>query len=212
MVNDHCVKIAGISERPTHDLRVGDALGAVGEGNGAGGLEQADLGHFLALESLGDRRHRVHVHDGVVARAAQHKINRGRVIDRRRRIGLTDNGRNAAGRRGLAGRGKGLAAGFPGFADEGAHVDQARRDHFAAAIDDISALGNAGGADAFLGSADDTFRDQKIADDIEIARRIDDAGIGKQDRAAVGEHHELTLSFRLAPIRNDDMLRIRQIP
>jgi len=31
--------------------------------------------------------------------------------------------------------------------------------------------------------------DQQVAGKIEIARRIDDPGVGKQDRAAVGQHH-----------------------
>ena len=55
------------------------------------------------------------------------------------------------------------------FADEGAHVDQARRDHLAAAIDDVGAFGHAGRTNAFLRLADHAFRDQQIADNIEIA-------------------------------------------
>jgi hypothetical protein len=36
----------------------------------------------------------------------------------------------------------------------------------------------AGGADPFLGLTDGTFGNQEIADNIEVARRIDDPGIG----------------------------------
>ena len=54
---------------------------------------------------------------------------------------------------------------------------------------DVGALRHAGGADAALGLADDAIGDQQVADDIEIARRIDDPGVGEQDRAAVGQHH-----------------------
>ena len=75
-----------------------------------------------------------------------------------------------------------------GLADEGAHVDQAGRDQLAAAVDDVGAFRHAAGADALLGFADDAVGDQQVADDIEVARRIDDPGVGEQDRAAVRQH------------------------
>ena len=65
--------------------------GAVGEGDRAGGLEQADLGHLLAVEALGQRRHRMHAHDRGVAGAAQDEIDQS--PDRR------SPGRCRAGRR-----------------------------------------------------------------------------------------------------------------
>ena len=103
-------------------------------------------------------------------------------------VGLADDGGDAAGGRGLAGGGEGLAMLGAGLADEGAHVDQAGRDDLAAAVDDLGALGHAGRADAALGLADHAFGDQEVAGKIEIARRIDDPGVGEQDRAAVGQH------------------------
>src|SRR5690606_9633092 len=75
------------------------------------------------------------------------------------------------------------------LADEGAHVDEAGRDDLAAAIDDLGALGHAGSADAALGLADEAVGDQEVTQEIEVARRIDDPGVGEQDRAAVGQHH-----------------------
>src|SRR5213078_3973451 len=78
------------------------------------------------------------------------------------------------------------AAGLP---DEGAHVDEAGRDHLALEVDDLGRLGHAGGADAALGLADHAVGDEKIAVDIEIARGIEDARVGEQDRAALGGHH-----------------------
>ena len=75
-----------------------------------------------------------------------------------------------------------------GLADEGAHVDEAGRDQLAAAVDDVGAFRHAAGADALLGFADDAVGDQQVADDIEVARRIDDPGVGEQDRAAVRQH------------------------
>ncbi len=95
----------------------------------------------------------------------------------------------------LARRSKRLAMAGAGLADEGAHVDEAGRDQLAAAVDHVGAFRHAGGADALLGFADHAIGDQQIAGYVEIARRIDDAGIGEQNRAAVGEHYVPTLSF-----------------
>ena len=49
------------------------------------------------------------------------------------------------------------------LADEGAHVDEARRDQLAAAVDHLGAFRHAGRADALLGLADDAVGDQQIA-------------------------------------------------
>ena len=75
-----------------------------------------------------------------------------------------------------------------GLADEGAHVDEAGRDEPAVAIDDLGAFRHARRADAALCVADHAVGNQQVAGEIEIARRIDDPGIGEQDRAAVREH------------------------
>ena len=100
-------------------------------------------------------------------------------------VGLADDGGDAAGGRGLARRGKGLAMAGAGLADEGAHVDQAGRHDLAGAIDDVGAFRHAGGADAAARLADDAVGDQHVADAVEVARRIDQAGIGEQDGAAI---------------------------
>ena len=127
-------------------------LVAVGEGDRAGGLQQADLGHLLAAHALGQRRHRLDVDDRGVARAAQHEVDGRRIVDRRRGIGLADDGGDAAGGGGLACRGKGLAMARAGLADKGAHVDQAGGDDLAGAIDDVGAFRHAGRANAAPGS------------------------------------------------------------
>src|SRR4029078_11571911 len=61
-------------------------------------------------------------------------------------------------------------------------------DDLAAAVDQIGAARHAGSADAFLGLTDDAFRDQQVAHDVEIARWIDDPGVGEQDRKARRQH------------------------
>ena len=85
VMDDERVEVARIGERAAHHLRIGDALRAVGEGDRARRLEQADLGHLLAAQALGQRRHRLHVHDRGVARAAQDEVDDGGVVDRRAR-------------------------------------------------------------------------------------------------------------------------------
>jgi hypothetical protein len=83
-------------------------------------------------------------------------------------------------------------------------VADAKVSHSAAAFDDLSALGDAGRADAAFGLANDAVREQKIADEIDVAGRINDPRVGKKDGAAVAavEHHcfgPVTLSLRLLP-------------
>ena len=68
-------------------------------------------------------------------------------------------------------------------------IDEAGRHKSAAAVDDVGTLRHAGGADAALGVAHDAIGDQHVADDVEVARRIEDPGMGEQDRSAVGQHH-----------------------
>ena len=171
VVHDQCVEIAGVGQRPPHHLRIGDAPVAIGERHRARGLQQADLGHLLAAHALGQGRHRVDVDDRGVAGAAQHEIHRRRIVDHGRGVGLADDGGDAAGRRRLACGGKGLAVAGAGLADEGAHVDQPGGDDLAGAIDDVGALGHAGGANAAPGVADHAVGDQDVAGAVEIARR-----------------------------------------
>ena len=74
------------------------------------------------------------------------------------------------------------------LAHEGAHVDEAGRDHPIATIDHLGAFRHAGRMDAALRFADHAVDDQEIALAVERARGIDDPGIREQDRAAVGGH------------------------
>ncbi len=187
-MHDQRVEIARVGQRAAHHLRVDHALVAVAEGDRAGGLEEAELGHLLAVHALGERRHRLDVDDRGVAGAAHHEVDGRRVIDHRRRVGLADDGGDAAGRSRLARGGKGLAVAEAGLADEGAHVDQAGGHDLAGAVDDVGALGDAGRSDAATGLADDAVGNQDIAGAVEIPAGIDDAGVGKQDGTAVSQH------------------------
>ena len=188
VVHDQRVEIAGIGQRPTHHLGVGDAAVAIGKGDRAGCLEQPDLGHLLAAHALGQRGHRMDVDDRGVAGAAQHEIDRRRIVDDGRGVRLADDGGDAAGGGRLAGGGKRLAVAGAGLADKGAHVDQPGGDDLAGAIDDVGTFRHAGRADAALGVANHAVGNQDVAGAVEIPRGIDDAGIGEQDRASVSQH------------------------
>ena len=102
-------------------------------------LQQPELGHLAAGEALGEGRHRIDAHLGLVAGAAGDEIDQRDVVDHRVGVGHGDDRGDAAGGRRLAGRGEGLAVLGAGFADEDAHVDEAGRDDRAAAVDDLGA-------------------------------------------------------------------------
>ena len=55
-MHDQRAEIPAVEQRVAHHLGVGDAGLAVGEGDRAGALQEADLGHLLAFETLGQGR------------------------------------------------------------------------------------------------------------------------------------------------------------
>ena len=92
------------------------------------------------LRPLRHGRHDVHVDEGVVAGAALDEIDERHLVDDGLGVGHHDDGRDAAGRRGVAGRLQGLAVLLAGLAGEHLHVDQAGAQHVALAVDDLRAL------------------------------------------------------------------------
>ena len=70
VVHDQRVEIAGIGESAAHDGGIGDGVAAVGEADRAGLLQQAELGHLVAVEPLGQRGGRIDADLRLVARAA----------------------------------------------------------------------------------------------------------------------------------------------
>ncbi len=125
VMNNQRVEIARVNKCAAHHQRIGDAVAGIGEGDGARGLQQADFGHLLAGEALGQGCHRMNVDDGRVRGPAQHEIDGRGVVDRGRGVRLTDDGGDAARGRRLACRSEGLAMARARFADEGAHIDEA---------------------------------------------------------------------------------------
>ena len=58
MMHDQGAEIPRIGQRAAHDLGAAHRMRAVGEGDGAGFLQQADLGDLAAFEPFGDGRRR----------------------------------------------------------------------------------------------------------------------------------------------------------
>ena len=140
VVHDERVEIAGIGEGVAHHLGVAQRAAALREGDGAGLLQQAELGKLLAREAARHRRHRMDAHDRRVAGAAEHEIDQRRIVDHRIGVGHGDDGGDAAGGGGAARRLQRLAVLAARLADEDAHVDEAGQHGGAAAIDDLGAL------------------------------------------------------------------------
>ena len=200
-VDDQRAEIARIGQRAAHRLRVGDAQRAVGEGDGAGLGEQADLGDLAPLEPLGQRRGRQHPHLGGGAGAAQDEIDHRGIVDRRIGVGPRHQRRHPARRRGGAGGGDGLAMLRARLADEGAHVDQAGGDDVAAAFDDLRFGRNRVAPHRGTERGDLAVDDQRAAARFLEAVRINQPGVEKGDRA--GLRHANGIS-RAAPRRQGD--------
>ena len=127
----------------------------------------------------------MHVHDGCVARAPLDEIDDGRIVDDRIGVGHAHQRRDAAGRRRLARRLQRLAVLGARLADEGAHVDEARRQDVAAAVDALRSARPAGSGRAPDDIGDDTVLDEHVATLLPPAARIDEAGVGENEGAGV---------------------------
>ena len=158
--------------------------GAVGEGDRAGLGQQADLGDLAPLEALGQRRRGKDADLRVVARAPQDEVDHRRVVDRRVGVGPHDEARDAAGGRGGAGAGDRLAMLGPRLADEDAHVDEARRDHVAPAVDDPRLVRKLVARHRRADPGDDPVHGEEPAARFRLALGIDEAGVEKGDRRA----------------------------
>ena len=126
VVHDQRIEVARIGEGVPHHLGALQRAPALGEGDGARLLQQAELRQLLAGEPARHRGHRMHAHDRRVARAAEDEVDQRRIVDHRVGVGHGDDRGDAAGRRGAARRLQRLAMLAARLADEDAHVDEAR--------------------------------------------------------------------------------------
>ena len=173
-------EIARIGERAAHHLGVPHRLEAVGEGDGPRLLQQAELGHLLPEQALGDGGGRQDVDARRIARPAQHEIHDGRPVDDRVGVGHAHEGGDAAGGRRRAGARQGLAMLGAGLAHEGAQVDEPGAEDVAGAIDRLGLVRNPG-----EGPPGDILDPAVAHDDMAgllAARgRIAERGVGEQD-------------------------------
>jgi hypothetical protein len=73
VVDDERAEVAGIGQRAAHHLALVTER-APSVNATAPASAQPDLGHLAGLQALGERRGRAHVHDRLLARAAEHEI------------------------------------------------------------------------------------------------------------------------------------------
>jgi hypothetical protein len=186
VMHDEPVEVVGIAEDQPHQLGVGEAALAVGEGKGARLAQQADLGHLLAGETLRHRRHRVDMDDRGVAGAALDEIHQRHIVDSGLGVGHDDDGGDAPGGGGAAGRGERLAMLLAGLAGENLHVDQAGRQHMAAAVD---ALGPRRSIrpDMRADIGDRVAPDEQAAPLVTARERTDQPGVEEDDLLLRGE-------------------------
>jgi len=180
VVHDQGVEIPGISQRPPHHLRIGDAPVAIGESHRARGFQQPDLGHLLAAHALGQCRHRIDIDDGGFAAGTAQARNRpspncrmtGEVSGWQTMVVI------AAGRSPPGWRKQRFRGGWRQARRQGTHVDQAGCDDLAGAIDDVGCLRARRRRRCHAGSRGSCRRRSDVADAVEIARGIDQAGVG----------------------------------
>ncbi len=184
--HDQRAERIGIGERAAQHAGIGDRAVAVGEGDGAGLLQQADLGHRLASEALGECRRRCYPHLCGSGGAAQDEVDQRRLVDHRLGVRHHDDGGDAAGQRGVARRFQRLAIFAARLAGEDARVDQSRRQYQTFGIDHLGIvrLGIVEQARADIGNA--AVLDQQSAFDVQTACRIDQAGVLEGDAARHG--------------------------
>ena len=182
MMDDERAEILGVGEHVSHHLGVGEARLAVGEGDGAGVAQETDLGHLLALQALGHRRHGMHVDLRRVARPAHDEIDQRHVVDDGLGVWHADDGGDAAGRSSPARGGQRLAVLMARLAREHQHVDEAWRENVAGAVYELRVT-NRVGSDLRAEIGDLAVLDQQAASLVEAGAGIDQPRI-EQRRAA----------------------------
>ena len=145
MLDDQQIEGRGVTERAAHHHRIGHGPRRVGKGDGAGGGQQTHLGHGFAAHALGDGAVGPDVDPAGFAAVLFDHLDHGGVVDHRVGVGQARHGGDATGGGG-AGRGDGgFLVLLAGIAELHPHIDQARRQHMAGAIDGGDALGHAVG-------------------------------------------------------------------
>ena len=182
MMHDQRAEILGVSEHVAHDLGVGEAGFAVGEGDGACIPQESDLAHLLAEQTLGHGRHGMNVHQCGVAGAPQNKVDQSHVVDHGIGVRHADDGGDSAGGGGTARRGQRLAMLVPGLAGKHHHVDQTGGEQVAAAIDNLGIACDASG-DMRPEIDDEAVPDQQASLTIQPRGRVEQARIDQGDGA-----------------------------
>ena len=184
---DERVAVARVGHGAAHGQRVGDRKRPVAEGDGAGLREEPDLRDLVAHEALGQRGRGEDANLRVVARAAQDEVDHGGIVDGRIGVRAHDEAGDAARRGGGAGARDRLAMLGARLADEAAHVDKARRDDVAGAIDDAGLGGNGIARDGGADPGDEPVDRDEPAPRLGLTLRVDEPGVEESD--GLGRRH-----------------------
>ncbi len=208
LVHDEGAEIAPVGEGAAHHPGARERGAAVGEGNRAGFLEEADLGRLAAGEALRQRRHRQHADTRRVAGAAQQEVDEGGVVDDRIGVRLDHDRGDAAGRRREARARQRLAVFVARLAGVDEHVDEARRGDEPTGLDDLGPVRNRGRRSG-IGGGDAAVLDHHVARAVDAAGGIDDAGVPDDDRPDFA--HRIFLDVARALRRRADFSGIRKV-
>ncbi len=174
MLHDERVEGSGVGEGPAEHHGVGDRRVGIGEGDGASGAEQADLGDLPAFEAAGRGGVGPDV-DADLAGAPGHELHQRHVVDGGLGVGERHHGGDAARRRGGGAALHGLLVLAAGLAELDPHIHQARRQAVAVALDDGGTRGVGGGTRAHR--RDLAVGDQQVAFLVERRRGIEEARV-----------------------------------
>ena len=204
VIGDGDVEGARVLERRAHELRAGDRLAVVADGDRAGADHLAELGERLALLADRDRADRIDARRAGALRLPDDEADRGLIVGDRIGVRHRAHRGEAAGRRGARAGGDRLHVLAPGLAQVAVHVDEARGDDAARRSRSPRRRRRARRSPTGRCASTTPSREQHVADLVEPLRRIDDPAAAQQQRRAVARsraHRSLTALGRFGELR-----------
>ena len=171
VADHHQAEIAGVLQRPAHQLAVLHRPAIIGHGDRTGRLQLAKLSQLVPLAAFAHRAHRIDPHRRLFSPRADHRRHRGTVIHRRG-VGHAGNGGEAPRRRSPRPGQNVFFVFLPGFTQMDMHVGQSGHDPAARGID----LGRVRRG-LLAGRSDAPGDDQQVAGLIDPVGRVDDAAV-----------------------------------
>ena len=159
-----------VVERGAHQVRADDGAAVIAHRHRAGGHHLAELRERLALLPHRDRADRIHARRRDAARLTNDESDRGLIVRHGLGVRHRADGRESARRRGTCARRDRLDIFAAGLAQVTVHIDEARRDERARAVETLGAIGVAEVASDRL---DLPVAEQHVGDFVAPRRRVD---------------------------------------